>query len=94
MQNSETIMQAIVEIDDYQTLRQLNRMIIARMRDVDRDRQQDAGLAFSVGQIVTFNAKTRGQITGTIMKINRKSMKVKTPTGTWAVAPSLCEIVS
>ena len=94
MQNSETIMQAIVEIDDYQTLRQLNRMIIARMRDVDRDRQQDAGLAFSVGQIVTFNAKTRGQITGTIMQINRKSMKVKPPTGTWAVAPSLCEIAS
>lgn len=51
----------------------------------------------SVGDIVQFDAKTRGIIVGEILKINQKSVKVKQQGGlgtTWKVYPSLLKKVA
>ena len=45
--------------------------------------------AFRVGDAVYFDSKRGMRVTGTIEKINRKTIKVATPTGLWSVSPSL-----
>lgn len=48
-----------------------------------------------VGDLVRFDAKTRGIVAGKITKINRKTVKVLTVKGVkWSVAPSLLQKVS
>jgi len=51
---------------------------------------------FTIGDRVSFDAKTRGIITGEITKVNRKTVKVKAD-GVgfmWVVSPSLLKKVS
>lgn len=53
--------------------------------------------SLSVGDIVQFDAKTRGVIVGEILKINQKSVNVKQHGGrglTWKVYPSLLKKVA
>lgn len=47
---------------------------------------------FRVGDKVWFDAKTRGIIKGTIIKMNAKSAKVRTDTGVaWTVSPQFLQ---
>ena len=49
-------------------------------------------IQFRIGDTVSFDAKTRGIIHGTIIKMNGKSFKVKATSGMeWKVAPSLLQ---
>jgi hypothetical protein len=47
---------------------------------------------FRVGDKVWFDAKTRGIIKGTLIKVNAKSVKVRTDVGVaWTVSPQLLQ---
>jgi preprotein translocase subunit YajC len=68
---------------------------IARMMNIRRSHLQEiAGANLRVGDTVTFDAKTRGIVTGKVTKINKKTVKVKATNGVlWTVTPSLLEQV-
>jgi hypothetical protein len=63
--------------------------IIALVRDRQRSIQVEVGANFHVGDSVSFNDKRGTRVTGTITKINRKSIKVDTGGYIWNVSPSL-----
>ena len=49
----------------------------------------------TVGDTVSFDARTRGVITGTVTKINRKTVIVNTPTqGKWKVTASILKQIA
>ena len=71
---------------DDQDLEQLMRLIQLRRNSLSIK----AGLAFKPGDKVWFDAKRRGIIYGTFIKLNQKNAKVKATNGmTWTVSPSL-----
>lgn len=50
----------------------------------------EIGMSFKVGQAVWFDAKNRGIIHGTFVKLKQKNAEVRSATGqTWTVAPQL-----
>jgi hypothetical protein len=49
-------------------------------------------IKFSVGQKVSFRDKRGDTITGEIIKINRKSIEVKTMLGNWRISSSLLKL--
>ena len=54
-----------------------------------RTSQQRKALEFSIGDAVSFNHK-KGLIEGEVVKINQKSVSIKTTTGVrWNVSPGL-----
>jgi len=63
--------------------------IIALVRDRQRSIQTEIGSSFQVGDSVYFNDKRGARVTGTITKINRKTIKVDTNGYMWSVSPSL-----
>ena len=63
--------------------------IIAEVKLRQRTLQAEIGSTFRVGDSVYFDSKRGMRVTGTIEKINRKTIKVATPTGLWSVSPSL-----
>ena len=63
--------------------------IIAEVKLRQRTLQAEIGSTFRVGDAVYFDSKRGMRVTGTIEKINRKTIKVATPTGRWSVSPSL-----
>jgi len=63
--------------------------IIAEVKLRQRSLQYEIGRSFRVGDAVYFDSKRGMRVTGTIEKINRKTIKVATPTGLWSVSPSL-----
>lgn len=63
--------------------------IIAEVRLRQRTLQAEIGSTFRVGDAVYFDSRTGVRVTGTIVKINQKTIKVATKDSTWKVSPSL-----
>jgi len=70
-------------------LRYLNLLVVEAIRA----REQAAAGTFLVGDRVKFTAKDGRTITGTVFKINLKTIKVRSIDTMWAVSPSLLTLV-
>ena len=90
----------IIDRDVAKFIRNANRdevnTIINLIKERQREITRQESRKFTVGDRVSFDAKTRGVITGEITKVNRKTVKVKAD-GVgfmWVVSPSLLKKVS
>lgn len=63
--------------------------IIAEIKDRQRAIQHEIGSTFRKGQQVQFTGRRGEHVVGEIIKVNRKSIKVKAGFSTWSVSPSL-----
>lgn len=81
---NKTTMNAIRNADNA-TLDAIADMVRARRSMIS----QEIKGSFSVGDAVFFNDKRGMKVTGTILKINPKTIKVSTNLGLWKVSPSL-----
>lgn len=70
-------------------LRDLNRMVCEAIRA----RESATAGTFLVGDRVSFMAKDGRKVTGVVVKINTKTIKVKSIDMGWAVSPSLLTLV-
>jgi len=71
-------------------LRDLNRSVVEAIRALETS----VGGTFLVGDRVKFTAKDGRTITGTVFKINMKTIKVRSIDTVWAVTPSLLQRVA
>lgn len=78
---------AIISILDHEELKEVDSMIKVQWGQVDEEKVQ----AFRVEARVEFEAKKGETVTGTITKINRKTIEVTPDRGfqKWKVSPSL-----
>lgn len=68
----------------------LNHRVVERLRFIRQARAHVAMLRFRIGDRVTFEPDLRGQIHGSIVRYNKKSVSVVTDDGQrWTVAPGL-----
>jgi hypothetical protein len=81
---NKTTMNAIRNADN-DTLDAIISMVRARRSMIS----QEIKGSFSVGDAVFFNDKRGMKVTGTILKINPKTIRVSTTNGMWKVSPSL-----
>ena len=70
-------------------LRELNRVVYEAIRA----RETSVAGTFLVGDRVKFTAKDGRIITGSVFKINLKTIKVRSIDTVWAVTPSLLTLV-
>ena len=68
---------AVEQMNDYEELERLNRVVVVRMRTLNGRRENAAALAFSIGQQVEFTSKSGVVHQGTVSKVNRKSVGVQ-----------------
>jgi hypothetical protein len=67
-------------------LLELNRRIIERLKYLSKKEAVEYSRKFSVGDVVEFN--NEGTIIhGTVIRINRKTLSIKTREGQWNVPP-------
>lgn len=78
-----------------QELLELNRRIIERIRFLRQGRCRESILEFHVGDRVSFSPECGHEVTGTIVRLNRKSVTVASSDGgQWRVAPGFIRKVS
>lgn len=78
---------AIFAIDNVDDLRRVSEVINARFREI----QRRMAVMFQVGDQVQFKSRSGQTVTGTVQKVNQKTILVKTPTMNWKVAASLLQ---
>jgi hypothetical protein len=85
-----TLTAIIDQLDDAQ-LCGLNNLIVNRLKDNHRRKIAAASVQFRVGQKVSFyNTRNYKEMTGTIMKINKKTIRVQTTEdGIWKVTSTM-----
>ena len=85
-----TLTAIIDQLDDAQLL-DLNRLIVDRLNDNRRRKLAAASVQFRVGQQVSFyNTRIHKEMTGTIMKINQKTIRIQTTEdGVWTVTSTM-----
>ncbi len=71
-----------MNIDD---LRMLNKLAVSRINDLTSNYRFN----FKVGDKVTIDGRGRGNIDGTVIKIMRKNVQVKTAGATYNCTPTL-----
>ena len=82
---------AILAIDNIEDLREAQNALQVRYREL----QRRSALSFRVGDKVSFKSRSGDTITGTVSKVNQKTVAVKTvstlnsPASNWKVSPSL-----
>lgn len=70
----------------------LNHRIVERLKFLESMRAHAEMLEFSVGEKVTFSPPGRGEVTGVLVKYNKKTVTVLTEEGQkWNVSPHLLE---
>jgi hypothetical protein len=80
----DDVVKWLLESDDIQDLDSIDDIIRTHRASLG----VRMGMVFKPGDRVIFDAKTRGIITGTFMKLNQKNAKVKADSGAvWTVAP-------
>jgi len=73
----------------------LNSRIVDRIRILRQARCRDSMVEFSIGDRVTFKPECGHEITGTVVRLNRKSVTVVGSDGhQWRVSPSFLKKVS
>ena len=71
-------------------LTDLNHRIVERLRFLQHMRAHGAMMEFSIGQRVVFDAPGQPQVTGVLVKYNKKTVTVVTDEGQrWNVSPGL-----
>ena len=83
--NSYDIENYIWDIQTTSELQKLSKIISARHKEL----QKRMANKFSVGDIVTFTGKHGNVETGKIIKVNQKSIDIRTMTNRWRVSPSM-----
>ncbi len=92
------LLEEIAETMEEDLLKEINTLVVGKLRDIQRRRDTRAGYFFNLGESVWFLDKRQRTVWGTITKINPKSIKVDVQftgfRGTqetihWTVAPSL-----
>lgn len=78
---------AIFAIDNLEDLREAQNALNARFREL----QRRAAVSFRIGDKVQFKSRAGLMVTGTVTKINQKTIQVNTPTSNWKVAASLLQ---
>jgi hypothetical protein len=68
--------------------------VVTELKAAGRNMQRDIKQGFSIGDRVSFSGKRGGEERGEIIKINPKTIVVKTDFVTWKVSPSLLKKVS
>ena len=68
--------------------------VVTELKAAGRNMQRDIKQGFSIGDRVSFSGKRGGEEHGKIIKINPKTIVVKTDFVTWKVSPSLLKKVS
>ena len=66
----------------------LNREIVALLKARHRLSNRNELSAFDLGDRVSFQGPERGTISGTIVRVNQKSLTIATEHGTWRIDPS------
>ena len=79
----------IMKISDEDELRDLNDLIVSRLRDMYSIRQMQAKSQFKIGDEVNFFSNKVGLLSGRVVKKNPKTIVVSTPNGEWRVSPSM-----
>ena len=83
-----TATKAIFAIDSLDELREAQNALNVRFREL----QRRAAVSFRVGDKVKFQSRTGSLVTGTVQKINQKTIKVQSSTGNmWNVSASLLQ---
>lgn len=82
-----TATKAIFAIDNLDDLREVQNALNVRFREL----QRRAAVSFRVGDKVQFKSRSGQIITGTVQKINQKTVSVNTPTSNWKVSASLLQ---
>ena len=87
MQNTsfEDVEGYIRSINSTSELQKISKIISARHKEL----QRHMATKFSVGDKVTFSGKYGNVESGKIIKINQKSIDVRTLTNRWRVSPSM-----
>ncbi len=67
----------------------LNRKVVEQIKFLQTQKQAIAATAFRIGDKAFFVSKFGEKVEGEILKVNIKSIKVKTEKGMWNVSPSL-----
>jgi len=80
-----TATKAIFAIDNLEDLREAQSALAVRFREL----QSRAAHSFNKGDKVKFTTRSGEIITGTVAKINQKTVTVNTPNSTWKVSGSL-----
>lgn len=80
-----TVTKAIFAIDSLDELRIVQNALAIRFKEL----QSRAAHSFSRGDKVKFTTRNGETVTGTVAKINQKTVTVNTPTSQWKVSGSL-----
>lgn len=70
-------------------LKELNKIVVLRIKNLDSKKQLMASASLNVGDQVSFDSKRGYKVVGEVIKVNSKTIHVKTEQGTWKVSPSL-----
>lgn len=76
---------AILAIDNMEDLREAESALKVRWREL----QRRAAISYRVGDKVSFISRSGETVTGTVLKINQKTISLKSGYTTWKVSPSL-----
>jgi hypothetical protein len=85
-----------IDIDQLteQELIELNHKIVERLKFLASMRAHSEMMEFSIGETVSFSPPGRGELTGMLVKYNRKTVTVLTEDGQkWNVSPHLLDRV-
>ena len=75
-----------------QELLELNHKIVERLKFLESMRAHSDMMAFNIGETVSFSPPGRGELTGMLVKYNKKTVTVLTEDGQkWNVSPHLLE---
>ena len=82
-----SINKAIFAIDNIDDLNEVQNALNVRFREL----QRRAAVSFRVGDKVKFKSRAGLMVSGTVTKINQKTVSVSTPTSNWKVSASLLQ---
>lgn len=87
------VISEVLKIEDEQTLRQLNTVIVSKLNNMRANKTLNAMSKFRVGNKVEFQSKQGRTLQGRVTKINQKTINVDTPAGEWRVAPTFLTVI-
>lgn len=80
-----TVVKSVLAIDNLEDLRKVQNALAIRFKEL----QSRAAHSFEKGDKVSFKTRSGETITGTVAKINQKTVTVNTPISQWKVSGSL-----
>ena len=88
MKISKTVLNNVAKMNREELIA-LNRHIVATLNSERKVKQAAAKAGLSVGDAVSFRDKIGNRVRGSVTKINRVNIVVKTANCTWNVSPGL-----